>query len=102
MIIHDKSDTIECYEQITTTFDEINFLGSSGTNHDSLLRNTTYTRPLRLHFNQYFIQDSKTIHEQNTTEIIAVKKSSSLHVIKHTWIFTKLLLRISRLIQHLY
>ena len=40
------------------------------------------------------------IHEQNTKEIIAVKES--FYVIKHTWIFTKLLPQFSRLIQHLH
>ena len=34
------------------------------------------------------------IHEQNTKE--------SFYVIKHTWIFTKLLPQFSRLIQHLH
>ena len=45
-------------------------------------------------------KNSLIIHEQNTKKIIAVKES--LYVIKHTKIFTKLLPRFSRLIQHLY
>ena len=46
------------------------------------------------------ILSSLIIHEKNTKEIIAVKES--VYVIQHTWIFTKLLPHISRLIQHLY
>ena len=39
----------EYYLHWTTTF-EISFSGSSNTNHDSLLLNTTYTRPPRLRY----------------------------------------------------
>ena len=45
-------------------------------------------------------KNSSIIHEQNTKEIIAAKES--LFVMKHTWIFTKLLPQISQLIQHLH
>ena len=38
---------VEYYLHWTTTF-EISFSGSSDTNHSSLLKNTTYTRPPRL------------------------------------------------------
>ena len=60
-------------------------------------QNITYKYP-GLDVNRSF-KNSLMIHEQNTKKIIAVKES--LYVIKHTLIFTKLLPRFSRLIQHL-
>ena len=46
------------------------------------------------------LKHSLIIHEQNTKEITTV--AVVLYLIKHMWIITKLLLRFSRRIQHLY
>jgi hypothetical protein len=46
----------------TTTF-EISFSGSSGTNHNSLLQNTTYTAPPRLRHLFQVVQSSDTNHD---------------------------------------
>ena len=59
----------------------------------------TYTNVPYIYHTFYInFKNSLIIHEQNTKEIIAVKES--LCVIKQ--IFTKLLPRFSRLIQHVY
>ena len=48
----------------------------------------------------FFSKHSLIIHEQNTKEIITV--AVVLYLTNHMWIITKLLLRFSQRMQHLY